>query len=208
MSQTALAGRHNHQQQIGKAMHKSTLEAVGLKTQFDIPAEELFSVEFDPRRYGMEASDRAYIGCLRDFVEQYNREVPVDTRKPVVNTPTAVEALYPVLRALDHEEVWVLYLSSASLPIKKMLIGRGSLNATLIDNRAVVKLALDLNASRVILYHNHPSGNPRPSGSDIEQTSRLKKALSVFDMELTDHIIISEGCYFSFQEETVRRIHS
>lgn len=189
-------------------MHKSTLEAVGLKTQFDIPAEELFSVEFDPRRYGMEASDRAYIGYLRDFVEQYNREVPVDTRKPVVNTPTAVEALYPVLRALDHEEVWVLYLSSASLPIKKMLIGRGSLNATLIDNRAVVKNALDLHASRVILYHNHPSGNPRPSGSDIEQTSRLKKALSVFDMELTDHIIISEGCYFSFQEETVRRIHS
>ncbi len=187
-------------------MHRATLEAVGLKTEFNIPAGILFSPDFEPERYGLKEDDMKTIGVLRDFVAQYNREIPVDDRRPVMNASQAVQAMYPTLRGLDHEEVWALFLSKANLPIRKELICTGSHGATVIDTRKVIKDALELNADGVILFHNHPSGNPMPSHSDIAETSKLSNALKVFDLSLVDHLIISDSKYYSFTEEKVIRM--
>ena len=182
-------------------MQRSTLEAVGLKTEFNIPAGILFSASFEPERFGLKAEDRRTIGVLRDFVAEYNRELPIDDRKPVTSSRQAAEIIYPVLRGLDHEEVWAMFLSPANLPIDRKMICSGSMNETVTDTRKVVKHALDLNASAIILFHNHPSGNPEPSQADIAETQKLKRALQVFDLQLLDHVIISEASFFSFMDE-------
>ena len=203
MSRPALWVLHNLQPQKGKVMQRSTLEAVGLKTEFNIPAGILFSAGFDPERFGLKAEDKRLIGVLRDFVAEYNRETPVDERVPIIGAGQAAEALFPVLRGLDHEEVWALFLTRGNLPISRHQICSGALDMSLIDTRRIVKTALEENASGVILFHNHPSGNPMPSRGDIAQTQKLQRAFKVFDLTLIDHIIISEAKYFSFNEEKV-----
>ena len=72
-----------------------------------------------------------------------------------------------------------------------------------VDTRKIVRTALDENASFVILFHNHPSGDPSPSKADIAETHKLQKALQVFDLKLTDHIIVSDAKFFSFSEEKI-----
>ncbi len=187
-------------------MQKSTLEAVGLRTRTDIPAGELFSPAFDPALYGMADEDRRMIHVLRDFVQEYNRELPVDTATPIMGAKAAAEFIYPVLRGLDHEEVWVALLGKANHPISRHMVCRGSLDASIIDTRNIIRTALEENASKVILYHNHPSGTPTPSVADITATDRLKKALGVFDMDLLDHVVIADTSYYSFAEEKTTKI--
>ena len=79
----------------------------------------------------------------------------------------------------------------------------GGLDATIIDKKIVCKVAIDSLCSGVILVHNHPSGEVKPSKSDIQQTTDVKKALGVFDITLLDHIILSDQAYYSFAEEKV-----
>ena len=83
------------------------------------------------------------------------------------------------------------------------MISRGGMNATVIDNRIIIKRALEKQASGIIIVHNHPSGNPHPGESDIEQTKLLKKALDTFDISLLDHIVIADDRYYSFADDSV-----
>lgn len=189
-------------------MQRSTLEAVGLKTEFDIPAGVLFSADFSPERYGLREEDKSILKALRNFVSEFNREIPLDDRKPVMGTKQAVELMYPTLRGLDHEEVWMVLLSRVRLPLGRQMLGSGSLDASVIDSRRVIKTALETNASCVILYHNHPSGSPLPSRADLVETDRLRKALAVFDIKLLDHIILSDSQFFSFMEEKVTQLRA
>ncbi len=197
-------GIFNHKKR--KTMQKSTLEAVGLRTRTDIPAGEIFSPTFDPALYGMADEDKRRILVLKDFVQEYNREAPLDTTTPIKEAKAAAEFIYPVLRGLDHEEVWITLLGKGNLPISRHLISTGTLDASLIDTRRIIKMALDENATKVILFHNHPGGLPAPSVADITATSRLKKALGVFDMELLDHIVIADTSYYSFAEEKTTKM--
>lgn len=187
-------------------MQKRTLEALGLRTRTDIPAAEIFASTFDAKTYGLSSDEVRFIRCLRDFVMEYNREIPMQEDRPVTCSMDAAGIMYDAMRGLDHEEVWVVMLNLANVPLSRHLICSGGLDVSVIDNRRVVKIALEQNAKGVILFHNHPSGNPTPSNADIKETERLRKALEVFDMKLTDHIVISDSRYYSFAEETVHPI--
>lgn len=77
----------------------------------------------------------------------------------------------------------------------------GTLTQTSIDNRTVIRRALLNNAAGIILLHNHPSGNPQPSQSDIQFTSGMKKACDLMDIQFLDHIIFTDVDFFSFSEE-------
>lgn len=114
----------------------------------------------------------------------------------------AARVLYDELHALDHEESWALYLTSTNRPIAVEMITCGTLRSTLMDHRRVVKKAILCDAAGVILYHNHPSGEPQPSTADIQETEKLRNACSLFDISLLDHIIISNECFFSFADES------
>ena len=106
------------------------------------------------------------------------------------------------LRALDHEESWILLLNSANLPLAKKMITVGTIKSTQIDHRRIIKEALLTNATAIILFHNYPSGTPVPSVADINETNKLRKACDIFDISLLDHIILTDESYYSFADET------
>ena len=104
---------------------------------------------------------------------------------------------------LDHEELWGIFLNVNCHLISMEMLTKGSLNTTVVDARTILRRALLNNAAKVIVAHNHPSENPTPSGCDIDQTNKIKKACSLMDIPLVDHIIITEDRYYSFAEEKV-----
>lgn len=120
----------------------------------------------------------------------------------ISDSDSAANLLREDLNDLDHEESWVLYLNNCNRPLDKLMITVGSIASTIIDRRRIVKQALLCNATRIILFHNHPSGNPLPSKADITETEKLKKACDLFDISLIDHIIIGDDCFYSFADES------
>lgn len=105
---------------------------------------------------------------------------------------------------LDHEELWGIYLTGSGFLINAEMLTRGTLNCTPIDARTVIKRALMNNAAAVIIVHNHPSGNPRPSVNDITQTDHIRKACNLMDIALVDHLILTRDAYFSFNDEATK----
>lgn len=129
------------------------------------------------------------------------------------NVPTAAaEVLYKIYEATDSviqakEYCFALLLNRANRPVGFVKVSEGGLNECLLDNRFVLKAALDLNAAGVILCHNHPSGSPYPGSSDLKRTDSLRKALNTLDIYLLDHIILTEDRYFSFAEDAVAPLY-
>ena len=109
--------------------------------------------------------------------------------------------MHPVMQDLDVEEGWVLLMNQNFKLIKKMCISRGGLTETAIDVRIIVKQALLCNATVVALCHNHPSGSLRPSGSDDSLTNKVKDACNLMRLFFLDHVIITDGGYYSYSEE-------
>lgn len=122
------------------------------------------------------------------------------SQRPRVATERDVEELFrPQMAQLNHEECWVLYLSSANEIIERSRVSQGGVQGTVVDCRLVVKRALELLASRMIMVHNHPSGSAEASEADRDLTLRLESAAALFDIPLLDHIIIARTGTYSFR---------
>jgi DNA repair protein RadC len=100
-----------------------------------------------------------------------------------------------------RESSFVVLLNSANKIIGHYLLSVGGLDSCAFDVRIVAKAALLADATRVVLCHNHPSGNPAPSQSDIRQTEQVKNALKLFNIVLLDHIVLAENSFFSFADD-------
>ena len=107
----------------------------------------------------------------------------------------------PVLCDLAHEEFWVLLLNRANRVIDYIRISQGGISGTVIDVRIILKNALDRLASAIILCHNHPSGNLKPSDADRKITSKIRDSCRTMDLQLLDHLIVTDNSYFSFADE-------
>ena len=99
------------------------------------------------------------------------------------------------------EEFWVLYLNQGNFIVRKEQISKGGINQTAVDIRIILKLALEEMATGLILGHNHPSGNLKPSEADKQITRKIKEAGKTMDIEVLDHLIIAQKTYFSFADE-------
>ena len=125
-------------------------------------------------------------------------------RQATVNGPEdVVDMMLPLLKGLDHEECWALYLNRANVVTGRDKLTSGTADCTLIDNKQILRRVLDEQAKAVILVHNHPSGSPLPGESDIRATRQLQLSLRTFDVKLFDHVIIADGAYYSFQDERI-----
>jgi DNA repair protein RadC len=107
----------------------------------------------------------------------------------------------PLIADLPHEEFWVLILNRSNRVLDKIRISQGGISGTVIDVRIILKNALDRLSSSLILCHNHPSGNLKPSDADIRITTKIADAGKIMDIQLLDHIIIADNSYFSFSDE-------
>ena len=122
-------------------------------------------------------------------------------KKKIITSKDAFEIFHAVLTDIPHEEFWILLLNRANLVISKHNISIGGLSGTVADSKIIFKLAIENLASSVILCHNHPSGNPKPSDADLLLTKKIQEAGSLLDVPVLDHLIIVEGGFYSFADE-------
>lgn len=122
-------------------------------------------------------------------------------RKKIGNSKDVFDIFHSIIADLPHEEFWVLLLNQSNKILEKQKISQGGVSGTVTDVKIILKLAIENLASSVILCHNHPSGNLKPSKADVEITKKLREAARLMDIVILDHIIISDESYFSFADE-------
>lgn len=121
----------------------------------------------------------------------------------IVSSKDAYELMSGVLSDLDHEEFWVILLSRSQRYKGKVCISRGGIAGTVVDQRLIFKPAIEKLASSIILCHNHPSGNLKPSTQDISLTKKIVKSGYVLDINVHDHIIFTDDGFYSFADEGI-----
>ncbi|WP_462318172.1 RadC family protein [Marinilabilia sp.] len=130
------------------------------------------------------------------------RQLSSPVERPQIKKSEDVFALmHPVLADLPHEEFWILILNQANKVINRFNTSKGGIAGTVIDVRLIMEKALYQHASSIILCHNHPSGNRKPSQADISITRKLSDAGKILDIQVLDHLIVAENHYFSFADE-------
>ena len=117
----------------------------------------------------------------------------------ITSSDDVVKIMRPMLQELKHEECWAIYLTNSNRVVERCRISQGGVQATVVDQRLIVKRALELLSTRLIIVHNHPSGSAVPSGADFDITAKIKEATSLFDIQLLDHIIITATESYSFK---------
>lgn len=119
----------------------------------------------------------------------------------IISSKDASQILIPMLQDLSHEIFVVIYLNSANKFIKAEKISDGGSSTVLVDIRLALKNAIMLNAAKIIIAHNHPNADAKPSMQDKSITEKIKEATQVLDIKLIDHLIIAGNKYFSFTDE-------
>ena len=123
--------------------------------------------------------------------------------KKITSSRSVYDIMQPVLGELPHEEFWILYLNNSNKVIQKNQLSKGGITGTLVDVRLVLKNALEVGATALILCHNHPSGTLKPSQADKDITQKLKTAAQSLDIKVLDHLIVTEKAYFSFADDGI-----
>lgn len=122
-------------------------------------------------------------------------------RAQIVTSKDAVEILQPLIGDLQHEEFWMLFLNRTNQVTGKQQVSSGGMSGTVVDPKIIFRAALDNKAVGLILSHNHPSGNVKPSQQDIDLTKKVVSGGKLLEISVLDHVIISQSSFFSFAEE-------
>lgn len=131
------------------------------------------------------------------------KETAAAARTQITCSTDIYNYIKPQLLDLPHEEFWIILLNRANVVMKKESISAGGVAGTVADPKIIFKKALEQLASSIILVHNHPSGNIKPSAADISLTKKMKEAGQFLDLPILDHIIFTNNDYYSFADEGV-----
>lgn len=174
LSKRILITYKNDLDALGKASVKelSRFKGIGEAKAIAIVA----AMELGRRRKEALGADTVKIACSKD----------------------AFAVLHPSFADLNHEEFWMLMLNQANGVIAKYLVSKGGLAGTIADPKIIFKAALEHNAAGIILAHNHPSGNLKPSSQDLAITKKIVQAGRMLDISVLDHLIITDRSFFSF----------
>ena len=122
-------------------------------------------------------------------------------RKSIKSSEAVFNVIQPQIGDLPHEEFWVLYLNNHNKMMRSVCISKGGITGTVVDIRQIFNIALREQATSILLAHNHPSGNIKPSQADLNLTKKIAEAGKVLDIAVLDHLIITEKAYYSFRDE-------
>lgn len=139
------------------------------------------ALELGRRRDDTEAKTVEQITCSRD----------------------AYNIFYRQFADLNHEEFWILLMGRSNKVLGAHLISKGGLAATVVDPKVIFQVALENQATSIILAHNHPSGSLRPSAEDLTLTKKVCAGGNLLDIKVFDHLILTDESYFSFGDEGV-----
>lgn len=128
----------------------------------------------------------------------------IENRANLNTVITGSDSVYREMRHslenIQHEEFWVVYLSRSNKIIGKERISKGGVAMTVVDVKIILKSAVDRLASGIVLVHNHPSGNNRPSGEDDKLTRKINEGGKILDVKVVDHLIITSSGYYSYHD--------
>lgn len=172
-----LASVDNNLSELGKLSVKQLMEFKGIGEAKAVTIAA--AMELGRRRRGEEALEKSKI----------------------TSSLSVFELMQPIIGELQHEEFWIIYLNNSNKVILKNQLSKGGITGTLVDVRLVLKNALEVGATGLILVHNHPSGTLKPSDADKQITSKLKSAAQSLDIKVLDHLIVTEKNYLSFADE-------
>lgn len=125
----------------------------------------------------------------------------IQDRIKIQSSIEAHNVIAPIISDLEVEQFWILLLNRANELVAKRKISEGGVAGTVVDAKVVFKAAIEQLASSIILVHNHPSGNLKPSKADIRLTENLVEAGKLMNVQVVDHLIVSEKGYYSFADE-------
>ena len=185
------SGRHN----VLEIAHELLARAGDLTGLSSMSVEKMMEIP------GIGKDKAAALAAAIELGRRFSSDVSRAGRVAVTQAGQIYNELIPIMRGLDHEECWAVYLNRSNYIIGKERQTSGGLSSTVIDISTIMRKALEKKASGIILVHNHPSGNPYPGASDIKETGKLKKAADTCGISLLDHIIISDGRFYSFADE-------
>ena len=132
------------------------------------------------------------------------RQMEAAEERPDLGTATRIyNYMHPILQDEDVEEFWLLLMNQNHRLIKKMRIARGGISEVLVDIRILMKEAILANATILAVCHNHPSGSLRPSQMDNGLTTTLARACQLMNIRFLDHVIITDGAYYSYHEQGI-----
>jgi DNA repair protein RadC len=130
------------------------------------------------------------------------RQMENPAERPDLGTATRIyNHMHPIMQDLDVEEFWILLLNQHYRLIKKVRISHGGITETAVDIRIIIREAVMVNCTILAVCHNHPSGNLSPSRQDEELTKSIKRACELMHIYFLDHIIVTDGLYYSFHEQ-------
>ncbi|MGC6429552.1 MAG: RadC family protein [Jejuia sp.] len=174
-----LASVNNNLSELGKLSIKQLMDFKGIGEAKAITIAA--ALELGRRRRGEEALEK----------------------KKITSSVAVFELMQPIIGEIEHEEFWIIYLNNSNKVIYKNQLSKGGITGTLVDVRLVLKQALEVGATGLILAHNHPSGTLKPSEADKQITRKLKTAALSLDIRVLDHLIITEKSYFSFADDNI-----
>jgi len=173
-------------------MSNRLIKEYGLNNLFDCSLNELQKIK------GIGPSKAMQILAIAELGKRYSQSKnPI---KRISCSKDVFDLFHEKLKPKTQEEFYVLMLNSKNNVIKEHLIYKGTLDTAIIEPREVFKEALKNSAAKIILIHNHPSGDPKPSDEDVEVTRKINNLGSELNIALLDHIIIGNGNYFSLKE--------
>lgn len=156
-----------------------------------IDLEKLFSSLTPGRR-------RVAVAAVEIYKRQQSQQVE---RREIFGSADIYKLMGPLIGDLPNEEFWVISLNQSAKLIKKVRISVGGITQTSADIRLIMRVLIDTGATQFAAVHNHPSGNIRPSNEDKKLTEQLKKAAGLLNIRMIDHVIITNGGYYSFGDE-------
>lgn len=178
-----------------KALAKDLLKKFGsLKKLMDADPKEIEALT------GVGAQTALLIRLVKDLGTLYLQEKAMETAQ-ISSTKALLDYCMASMGGLKDERFNVIYLNAQNRIIKTEVIQEGIVNQAVVYPRKILEMALKHKASSIILVHNHPSGNIKPSEADIRLTRTLQDTARVLDILIHDHIIVGENRYFSFREE-------
>lgn len=129
------------------------------------------------------------------------RQMETPEERPDLGTATRIyNHMHPILQDKDVEEFWLLFMNQNHRLIKKMCIAHGGISEVSVDIRIIIREAVLANATILAVCHNHPSGNLLPSSMDNDLTDSIKRACNLMRIRFLDHVVITDGAYFSYHE--------
>ena len=180
------------------ALAKQLLE----RADNDLDTLASWSIEQLMKEYGIGEAKAVTIAAALELGRR--RKSFLSKKNPMLTSSKLVyDYLYPLLADVTEEHFQVVLLKRSNEVIKTVEVSKGGLTGTTVDPKIIFKPALDNKAAAIIICHNHPSGNLKPSPADISLTQKIKQGAELLDIQLLDHIVFCNNGYFSFADEGI-----